>query len=291
MAATPSLRRGAPATLAVLALALLGAACKKDGAKPDPTEAAADDPTAIAEDGNDANAVETNGMLLTSTLVATTAGSTLSVASSTPGAGELATADVGDATKALFFPRRCLEVTHDPATRTVTYTFSGCIGPAGLASVRGSLVATYTAEPAKLTLELVATDLQINKSTVDWSARAEIVAAGAARTMTWKAQLEGVNARGREIARTTDKTLTWTVGERCLGVSGTSEGRVRGRNLRTVVTDYERCQRACPEAGGTITTTNLYNGKTVELRFDGTDHATFVGAKGAETSIPLLCTP
>lgn len=286
MATTRTLRHA----LAGLALAsvLPLAACKKDDADKTPGEVAADDPGAIAEDGNDAHAVETNGMLLTSTLVATTAGSTLSVASAAP--GDLSTADVGDATKALFFPRRCLDVTHDPATRTVTYVFTGCLGPAGLARVQGKLVATYAAEPGKLTLDLVASSLQLNGATVDFSAHADIVAEGVARTMTWKGQLSGVNARGREISRTTDKKLTWTVGERCLGVSGTSEGRVRGRNLRTVVTDYERCQRACPEAGGRITTTNLDNGKTVELRFDGSDRAIFVGAKGTESTIPLLCT-
>lgn len=277
-------------SVAVLGLGLVGlgpAACKK---RTTPVEVV-DDPTALAEDGTDVNVIETNGQLLTSTLVATTSTGTLSVASAgdlLP--GDLATQDVGDATKALYFPRTCLAVAHDAATRTVTYTFAGCLGPNGLARVRGEVKATYTAEVGKLVLQLVATDLQLNGATVDWNATAEIGAEGVARTMRWRATLSGTTARGRELSRTTDKTLTWTVGERCLGVSGSSEGTVRGRNLRTVVTDYRRCQRGCPEAGGKITTTNLDTGKVVEIRFDGTDQATFVGPNGAEKALPLLCT-
>lgn len=270
-----------------LGVALTVGACKKD--EP-PAVAIADDPTAIAEDGADVSVLETNGQLLTATLVATTSTGTLSVAS----AGDLlpadlATADVGDATRALYFPRSCLDVAHDAGTRTVTYTFSGCVGPNGLARVRGEVKATYTAEVGTLVLDLVATDLQLNGATVDWSAKAEVSAEGVRRTMRWRAQLAGTTARGRELARTTDKTLTWTVGERCLGVSGSSEGTVGKRNLRTVVTEYRRCQGGCPEAGGKIETTNLDNGKVVEILFDGSDQATYVSASGKEKALPLLC--
>ncbi len=265
---------------------LASSACRKK----DTNEPVVDDPLAMAEDASDANNVETNGQLLTSTLVATSTSGTLSVASASDlVTSDLGTADVGDATKALYFPRGCLTVVHDAATRTVTYTFAGCIGPAGLAKLRGEVKATYAASQATLVLDLVATDLQVNGATLDWTAHAEITAEGVARTMRWKAQLAGQTARGRDLARTTDKTLQWVVGERCLAVSGTSEGKVRSRNLRTEVTDYRRCQRGCPEAGGVIKTTNLDNGKTVEIRFDGTDQATFVGANGKESTLPLLC--
>jgi hypothetical protein len=270
-----------------LGLALALGACKKDEVA---AIAVVEDPTAVAEDGSDVSVLETNSQLLTSTLVATTSSGSLSLASAgdlLP--GDLSTADVGDATKALYFPRACLAVAHDAGTRTVTYTFSGCIGPNGLARVRGEVKATYSADAGRLVLDLVATDLQLNGATVDWSAKAEVSAEGVARTMRWRAQLSGTTGRGRELTRTTDKTLTWTVGERCVGVSGSSEGAVGKRNLRTVVTDYRRCQRGCPEAGGKITTTNLDNGKVVEIRFDGTDQATYVTPNGKEKSLPLQC--
>lgn len=280
---------GSARWVAVAASLLVLAACKKKDGTPDDL-VVADDPVAMAEDGSDANTVETNGQLLTSTLVATSTSGSLSVASASDlGFGDLRTQEVGDGTKALYFPRGCVDVVHDAAARSVTYTFGGCTGPSGLVRVRGSVEATYVVEGGTLVLDLTADDLQLNGATLDWHARAEITAEGVARTMRWKAELSGQTARGRELARTTDKTLKWTVGERCLAVEGTSEGRVRARNLRTVVTDYRRCQRGCPEAGGVITTTNLDNGKVVEIRFDGTDQATFVGPNGKETALPLLC--
>lgn len=272
-------------------LALVAASgCRKKDTTSTPGDPAADDPLAMAEDATDANNSETNGQLVTSTLVATSTSGSLSIASAEDlQAGDLGTLDVGDATKALYFPRGCLTVTHDVATRTVTYVFAGCIGPSGLAKLRGEVKTTYATVANTLVLDLVATELQVNGATLDWSAHAEITADGVARTMKWKAQLSGKTARGRELARTTDKTLSWVVGERCLAVSGSSEGKVRSRNLRTEVVDYKRCARGCPEAGGRITTTNVDNGKTVEIRFDGSDQATYVDAKGTASTVPLLC--
>ncbi len=281
---------GLPRWLAVVAASLLVVtACRKKDDTPDDL-VVADDPLAMAEDGSDANTVETNGQLLTSTLVATSTSGSLSVASASDlGFGDLRTQEVGDGTKALYFPRGCVDVVHDATTKTATYTFAGCTGPSGLARVRGTVRATYAAEGGVLVLDLTADDLQISGATLDVHARAEITAEGVARTMRWKAEIAGQTARGRELTRTSDKTLKWTVGERCLAVEGTSEGKIRSRNLRTVVSDYRRCQRGCPEDGGVITTTNLDSGKVVEIRFDGTDEATFVGPNGTETALPLLC--
>jgi len=59
--------------------------------------------------------------------------------------------------------------------------------------------------------------------------------------------------------------------------------------VKTVIAGYKRCGAACPEAGGSITVTNVAANKSISLTFDGTANATFTGSNGSQTSIPLLC--
>jgi hypothetical protein len=268
-------------SLAVLTglLVLVASACKKDGggATPDPS---AEDPQLLAEDGTDSATAETDIEVVTSSLVSATA------------SGGSLTAAVGDGAKALYFPTNCLTVTSDEAAKTVTYDFGNttdpsCAGRNGIFKITGRVVATYATAPGLLTLDLVGSDLHVNRSSLDWSAHASISSAGLARQMTWQGTLEGTTARGRTFSRTNTKTVTWRFGERCYGVNGVSEGNVRGRFLRTEITDFRRCQGACPEAGGKITISNAAKVK-VEITFDGTSQATYTTPKG-ETTFDLAC--
>lgn len=279
------LHLAAAALTGLLVLAVSG--CKKDGT----TAPAAnpDDLQALAEDGTDSSAAETDAEVVTSSLVSATATSgSLTLASTDAlGGGAIRTAGLGDGAKALYFPRNCLTVTSDVPTRTVTYTFAGCTGPNGVFKITGTIVATYATAPGKLTLNLVGNDLHVNKSIVDWTASAEITNTGAAREMHWKGSLSGTTARGKTFARTNDKTVSWRFGERCFAVTGVSDGKVRDRELHTEITDFRRCQGSCPEAGGKITISNV-NKVKVEITFDGTSQATYTTPKGT-TTIDLGC--
>jgi len=274
--------------VAALVATALAAGCEKEqgGDVVDPL-----DPTMLAEDGTDAAAVETDAELVTSSLVSgTTTNGTLTLAST----GDLTTSDaagraLGDGARAVYFPRGCLTVTPDEAARTVAYAFDGCSGPNGIFRITGLVTVTYRTAPGQLVLDLVGTGLRINRATVDWSAHAEITATGATRQMTWKGQLQGTTARGRELSRSNEKVLAWRFGERCFSVSGVSEGDVKKRRLRTEVTGFRRCQGSCPEAGGKITITDRTRDKSVVIDFDGTSEATYTNAKGERVRFPLAC--
>jgi hypothetical protein len=257
-------------TLLVSALAL---GCRKNVSTPTP----ADDQT-LAQDGTDTSFVESDSELLTSSLVGTSsAGAVTLVAETKPG-------QLGAA--AFFGPRGCLTVVHDPNAQTAKYHFADCTGPLGLSHLTGDVTASYQSSPGRLVLDLVGTAMQVNRATVDWHAHAEIAASGAARMMTWSAQLSGVTARGREFARSNTKTVTWKVGDRCFTLDGSSAGDVRGREVKTVISGYARCGAACPEPGGTITISSA--GTSLEITFDGSATATFTSPKGS-TTIPLVC--
>jgi hypothetical protein len=274
------------AVLLTSVLVLAAWASKKDTTpKPEST----DDPATLAEDGTDSATAETDAEVVTSSLVsATAAGGSISLASTDLTGGDLAAQGVGDGAKALYGPRGCLTVTSDEAAKTVTYDFLNCFGQNGIRNITGKIVATYEVSPNKLVLNLVGDNLLVNKASVDWSARAEITAAGVMRTMNWHGQLSGTTARGKDFSRTNDKIVSWQFGERCFAVSGVSEGNVRGRFLRTEIADFRRCQGACPEAGGRITITNAEAKVKVEILFDGTNRATYTTPKGS-TTFDLLC--
>ncbi len=270
--------------MSMVALTLLGC----DNGPPSEAGEAVNDPALVAEDGNEAAAAENDAAIITSSLVAATAGGALSLASTGLSGDTLGTAGLGDGVKAVYFPRGCVSVQSDDVAKTVSYAFDGCAGPNGIFRLTGTVVATYEATRDKLTLQLVATRLQINRAVVDWAARAEITSDGPARTMHWHGTLSGTTGRGHEFSRTNDRTLSWRFGERCLAVSGVAEGTVRGRFLRTEIADFRRCQGSCPEAGARITITNADAKVKVEILFDGSNRATYSTPNGTKT-IELSC--
>jgi hypothetical protein len=276
---------GAFITLLVVAsLTTLG--CRKDK---DPAGSELDE-TGFAQDGSDTSAAETDAQLITSSLISSSPG-TIGLASADLSGSDLGGREFGDGAKAIYLPRGCLTVVHDPATQTATYTFNRCLGPNGLRAITGEVKAHYRVAPELLHLELTATDLSVNEAVVDWSATADVTSTEADRTMVWKAQLAGTSARGRTFSRTNQHTVSWKLGEPCFALSGSSEGEIDKRSIRTEIIDFRRCRRGCPDAGGRIVITNVTKNKSIELRYDGTNTATFVDVKGRETPVPLLCRP
>jgi hypothetical protein len=279
------------ALFVVLALAVVGCRHKKDDG-PDTTNPETDE--GLAEDGTDSNTAENDSEALSATLIGGggSSGTTIGLASDAElGAGGLSTRTIGDGAKAIYMPRGCLTVTVNetsPTEGTAKYEFNGCSGPTGLFNITGVVDVTYKASLNHLTLDLVGTDIKANRAMIDWSAHAEIDADGANRTMQWKATLSGTTARGRDFARTNEKTIKWTVGEPCIGLDGVSQGNVSGRNLKTEVTAFRRCRGSCPDAGGKIVVTNLDRNVSVEIDYDGTAQAKLITPKG-ETTIALLC--
>lgn len=257
-------------------VALLGAsvACKKDDSVNNQVDDN-DDPTLLAEDGTDSSAVETDAEVLTGTLIA----------SSTSSAGMLT-----DGAKTTFLPKGCVTVTSDTAAKSIAYVFDGCRGPDGLLKISGEVDATYSFSAGTLSLVVDGKGLTVNRATVDYHATTDITTddAGTSRTMTWKASLAGVTARGRDFARTDQKTVTWMIGGTCFETDGTSTGTVKDRSVTTEIAGYKRCGAlACPAAGGSITISNDKKVK-VEIEFDGTDNATFTTPQGTST-IQLAC--
>lgn len=242
-----------------------------------------DDSALLAQDGTDANEVETQTSALTA---AFTLGTPTATAMSTP--DTLVTN--ADRASSYFLPSNCLTVKKDATNRKVTYTLDTCSGPWGLFRVSGTVVATYSQAPGGgIQIDVDGTGLKVNRATADYHAAALITASGLDRTMTWNGQLTGLTARGRAFERSASWTVTWSVGGSCVTIDGEAKGTVLKRSIDTKVEKYVRCRGECPEAGGLVTVTDSATNERVSLSFDGTNEAKLTTSGGTTTQIALAC--
>lgn len=242
----------------------------------------------LADEGTDTTASEGDAVSLTGTLLSSS-GATVGLASEA-GSGLSLDNMVGSGARLFFLPVGCVTV-ENPTTSSVKYTFAGCTGPRGLRRLTGVVDVTYASANGVLTLDIKSTGLQVNKATIDWTAKATVTASGAMRTMNWTGHFTGTTGGGRTITRDNTKVMTWTVGDSCFEINGTSEGTVGARDVKTEVITYKRCKASCPEAGSEIKVTHVSAGKVVDLVY-GTDEATFTDAAGDKiTFVPLCAAP
>ncbi len=238
----------------------------------------------LADDGTDTSASEGDAVSLTGTLLSSSGGS-VGLAGE-PGS-DLSLDNVGNGARLFFLPVGCLVVTN-PTTDSVQYAFNDCTGPRGIFHLTGVVGVTYATANGTLSLDITSKGLQVNKATMDWTAKATVTASGAMRTMNWTGHFTGVTRGGRQITRDNTKTVTWTVGDSCFTLNGTSEGTIGARDVKTELISYKRCKASCPEAGSEIKLTNVNLGKTVDLTY-GTGEATFTDAAGDKITVTPLC--
>lgn len=243
-----------------------------------------DDSAALAEEGTDANDVESQSATLTAAFTLGTGDFTH------PEASVTAASNVAG----FFQPQSCVTTETDAANLHVKYTLSGCTGPWGLVKITGTVDVTYAAVDGGLSLDVTGSGLEFNAeqahhASADLHATATVTANGSAREMTWNATLNGTTARGNVFSRTANWDAKWRVGGTCISLDGSAEGTVDGRTLKTEVDGYQRCLDSCPAAGGKITIQSEKDGEQVSLSFDGANEATFTGVDGKQTKITLAC--
>jgi hypothetical protein len=190
-----------------------------------------------------------------------------------------------------FYTAGCIVEDILAAKADATVTFTNCTGPWGLVQLNGVVKVTWNEVSAtELDLVLSATDFKVNQATITtWTANAKVTSQGDQLTMDWSAHLDGTTGGGRAFTRTNDKTIQWTVGGSCLTINGTSTGTVTGLDLQTTVTNYSRCQNACPAAGSDITVEDVTTGATVDLKYLGGSEAQFTSIRGAVTEFSVAC--
>jgi hypothetical protein len=277
-------------TIFALMISAGAAACAISGCATHNNES--DDSVALAEDGTDANDVESQSSALTASF-------TLACGDfSDPEASVTASTGVGS----FFAPQSCISTAQDPSSSTVTYTLGAngipCAGPWGLAGITGTVTVVYSKADGPtpgIKLDVTGNGLAFNSrrpshATANLKASATLTTpAAGAREMNWAGSLTGTTARGNAFSRTANWDTTWRVGESCVSLNGSADGDVDGRDLKTTVSNFQRCLGMCPASGGEIKIDSSSNGEEVKLDYNGGNDATFTGVTGKQTKIDLAC--
>ena len=170
--------------------------------------------------------------------------------------------------------------TSQVAGTTVTWTLAGCSGDWAMATLDGTISATY--RPIAGTVEAtIAIDVVTEAGSsimVDADVAYAMTDTGA--TLTVGSTAEGVGPRGADTTRSGDYTLR--VAGDCLTLDGTWEG-TRAANWTLTVSGYSICAGGCPS--GSISRTGRI---TASVSFDGSDQATLTTGDGSET-VTLAC--
>ena len=192
-----------------------------------------------------------------------------------------------------WWPAGCATRKKDATNPAVVHvTLNDCSGPFGLLHWKGDITITFSKSASgALHAEAASSDMTVNDKPVTYSRSADITIAGDLRNVVGNGAWTRVNAKGETVSHTHSFTLAIDVKTGCRTANGSGTARVGVREIDATVTDYKVCRTAtgdsCPT--GTVVYTHKASGKTLTVKFDGSDRATLVGDKGGSIEVPLIC--
>jgi hypothetical protein len=262
--------------LAGFALTALVAGCGNGGEATDAAE------EQLATDGTEAMSASSQ-----STNLASVVFEGVTQTDPTKAAGEL-----GAPTK--LWPAGCVTRAKDPTNpNVVDVTFNDCIGPFGLVHLNGTEIVTFSpGSNGALHVNITGKDLTANGKPITYSADADVTFSGAQRNVVWHGSWTRTTEKGLTVAHTSDLTIDVDTSAGCSTSNGTAQTTVESRGVNTTITGYEVCRDStgaidCPT--GSVTHTGKLSGKTVTIKFDGSDVADVTGPAGHTFDVPLIC--
>jgi hypothetical protein len=182
----------------------------------------------------------------------------------------------------------------------VTVKLTDCTGPFGLVHIDGEETVTFgVAASGALQATIEGVNLTADGGPIVHSATAVITfPSPTTRSVQWKGNWARTDDLGDMLQHTSDLTIAVDLAPGvpvCRSASGTAQTMVAVREVNTTITDYEVChepvtgQMGCPL--GSVDHVGVTSGKTVEIRFNGTDEAAVTGPKGDMFEVPLVCAP
>jgi hypothetical protein len=184
----------------------------------------------------------------------------------------------------LFTPAGCATVT--TVMNVDTFTFTKCTGPYGLYKLDGTLTATFTPMNTMVKIDLAATGFKISTSTVDVTASAVVNPGVTQDSATVTSTSSGTNARGETASRTGMYTAGWDGS--CLTLDGTFNTTIGNVSWSTVVSNFRQCSGMCPDAGGTVTLTDM-SGASVTVHYSNGASAEVTTSGSTRGMILLIC--
>lgn len=261
------------ATLAALSSSLLVAACAKDAATSDSADAIVDSSDGVEAEGNMMMAV---------------ADGADGAAFAAPVTADDAAARIAANVALRWQPSSCATVTR--SGQNITIIYNDCTGPRGLLHVTGELDLTVALSAAgQVQITGHATDLQVNRATIDLDVNATYSVAGTMHELAVQTTGTGTGPRGTEIDHSGDYTVAWDSGSQCRSIDGTWSTELSNGTrsaTRSNEVNLMRCAGGCPT--GTVVHTGLA-GVTVTVTFDGTNVAAWSTSGGKTGTVTLSC--
>jgi hypothetical protein len=190
-----------------------------------------------------------------------------------------------------FLPAGC--ATAQTAGNVVTYDFDRCTGPLGLIELSGTLTATFRPgrREGSISVTMATEAMTIDGVPIQHQAEVVVTFAETGKRIEWTGSFTGRSPRGHAVEHTSALVVDVDEEARCATTSGTASGRVDGRGVDVVYTDFMRCAPigSCPS--GTIAATGARGGLTLTVELDGSDVAVVTTPEGREVEIDLVCTP
>lgn len=169
--------------------------------------------------------------------------------------------------------------TSDVRGASVTWTLVSCSGASGLATLDGTVTATYRPVSGALEATLVLDITTETGARLHGEADVEYTTAGDSSVLAVSSEIDGAGRRGNETARSGAYTIE-TDGS-CITVDGSWEGSALSWTL--VAESFHACRGACP-----IGTFHRMGRSASTLRFDGSATA-ILDVEGDTSEIPLRC--
>ncbi len=176
----------------------------------------------------------------------------------------------------------------------VTITFNDCTGPFGLVHLDGEEIVTFSAAPGgALEADIDGMSLTANGKPVTQSAIAIITfPSSTTRAVAWKGSWQRTDDLGDVVQHTSDLTISVDLSTGCSSSSGTAQTNVASREVNTTISGFQICHSTSGEEGcpsGAVDHVGVTSGKTVQIKFDGTDQADVTGPRGDTFQVPLVC--
>jgi hypothetical protein len=176
-------------------------------------------------------------------------------------------------------------------------TLTDCTGPFGLVHVDGEETVTFGAGGGgALHLAVEGMGLTVNGRPVSFSASADVTFPTATtRNMVWQGAWTRADEAGDTVDHRSDLQISVDLQSRCTTADGSAMTTVADRGVETSIAGYALCRdlatggAGCPT--GTVTHTGRASGRTVTVRFDGSDVAHVTGSGGNTFSVDLICAP
>jgi hypothetical protein len=208
----------------------------------------------------------------------------------------LAAAAFGGAVK-LMAPS-CVTHARDPVDPDVALiTLTDCTGPFGLVQVDGEETVTFGAGAGgALHLGVTGMGLTANGRPVSFSASADVTfPTDATRNVVWDGTWTRTDEAGDKVDHMSDLQISVDLQNRCTTADGSATTTVADRGVDTSIAGYALCRdpttgrAGCPM--GTVTHTGRSSGRTVTVRFDGTNVAHVTESRGNTFPVDLICAP